>query len=244
MDPRPVLAEAAEAIAAALGAIDDWGLAGTRPGQYRSDLAADAAAVEVLTGRGFGVLSEESGRHHPERPVTVVVDPVDGSTNASRGLPWFAASLCAVDAEGPLCALVVNLATGTRFDAERGAGATCDGARLTPSGRTALGESLVLLSGYPPRPLGWSQYRVLGAAALDLCSVAAGTADGYIDCSSDAHGPWDYLGGLLVCQEAGAPVVDAFGRDLVVLDHAARRTPLAAATPELLADIGEARRHL
>ena len=64
--------------------------------------------------------------------------------------------------------------------------------------------------------------------------MAAGTLDGYLDCSPSAHGSWDYLGGLLVCLEAGAPVVDAEGRDLVVLDHAARRTPVAAATPALL----------
>ena len=42
---------------------------------------------------------------------------------------------------------------------------------------------------------------------------------------------------MLVCQEAGAVVVDRYGDDLVVLDHAARRTPIAAATPELLAQI-------
>ena len=52
--------------------------------------------------------------------------------------------------------------------------------------------------------------------------------------SDDAHGVWDYLGGVLLCTEAGASVVDAFGRDLVVLDHDDRRTPVAAATPELL----------
>ena len=46
---------------------------------------------------------------------------------------------------------------------------------------------------------------------------------------------------MLVCTEAGAVVVDAMDRDLVVLDHAARRTPLAAATPELLAELVAAR---
>ena len=68
--------------------------------------------------------------------------------------------------------------------------------------------------------------------------------DGYVDCSVDPHGPWDYLGGLLVCHEAGAVVVDAAGRDLVVLDHAARRTPLAAATPALLDEVVAARRSI
>ena len=78
--------------------------------------------------------------------------------------------------------------------------------------------------------------------ALDLCAVADGRLDGYIDCSASAHGPWDYLGGMLVCLEAGAAVADAGGRDLVVLEHDARRTPVAGATAELLDQALDARR--
>lgn len=233
-DLLELLDETADAIAAALGRHQDWGLAGTRAGQYRSDLAADEAALAVLDRAGVGVLSEESGRHRPESPVTVVVDPLDGSTNASRGIPWFATSLCAVDADGPAAAVVVNLVSGERFAARRGGGATRDGSPIEPSGATELGRSLVGLSGLPPRHLGWKQFRALGAVALDLCAVASGTLDGYLDCSPSAHGSWDFLGGLLVCVEAGALVVDAEGRDLVTFDHAARRTPVAAATPALL----------
>lgn len=237
MNPDQLLAlldETADAVAVALGDHDDWGPAGTRAGQYRSDLAADVAALAVLDRAGVGVLSEESGRHRPDAAVTVVVDPLDGSTNASRGIPWYATSLCAVDADGPAAAVVVNLVSGERFAARRGGGATRDGAPIAPTGVTEPGRSLVGLSGLPPHHLGWKQFRSLGAVALDLCAVASGTLDGYIDCSRDAHGSWDYLGGLLVCQEAGAVVVDAAGRDLVVLDHAARRTPVAGATPALL----------
>ncbi|MEY2420880.1 MAG: monophosphatase [Acidimicrobiaceae bacterium] len=239
-----MLAETADAIRSAIGALDDWGLAGTRPGQYRSDIAADAAAVSLLIDRGLGVLSEETGRHHPERAITVVVDPVDGSTNASRGIPWYAISLCAVDDEGPLAALVANLADGTTFRAERGAGATVDELPLTPSARTRMNESLVALSGYPRHYLGWYQFRALGAAALDLCAVAAGVVDAYIDCSTNAHGPWDYLGGVLVCREAGALVVDADDRDLVTLEYTDRRTPVAAGTQLLLDEAVAARRTL
>jgi myo-inositol-1(or 4)-monophosphatase len=106
----------------------------------------------------------------------------------------------------------------------------------------ALRHSLVGLSGYPPHWLGWKQFRALGAVALDLCAVAGGRLDAYVDCSVDAHGAWDYLGGMLVCQEAGALVVDAFDRPLVVLEHRGRRTPVAAGTPELLAEAVAARR--
>jgi fructose-1,6-bisphosphatase/inositol monophosphatase family enzyme len=237
-----VLDEAATAIRGVLGDLDDWGPAGTRAGQYRSDLAADAAALEVLERAGLGVLSEESGRHRPEAPITVVVDPLDGSTNASRGIPWYATSLCAVDRDGPRAALVMNLATGERFDACRGSGATRDGEPIGPSTTTDLRRSVVLLSGFPSRWLGWNQYRALGACALDLCAVASGAVDAYVDCSVNAHGSWDYLGGLLVCREAGAVVVDGDDRDLVALDHDARRTPVAAATPELLDELLHARR--
>ena len=91
-------------------------------------------------------------------------------------------------------------------------------------------------SGYPPRYLGWSQYRCLGAAALDLCAVAEGVLDGYAVVGGSKLGSWDYLGGMLVCTEAGAAVGEAQGRDLVTLSHAERRAPFAAATPDLLAE--------
>jgi myo-inositol-1(or 4)-monophosphatase len=238
-----LLRTCADAVVDALGGVDDWGLAGTRDGQYRSDLAADAAALAVLSGSPVRVLSEETGvTGTTDAAVTVVVDPVDGSTNASRGIPWFATSLCAVDAVGPRVALVRNLASGVTFEAVRGAGATVDGRPLAPSGCVRTSDAIIALSGYPPRSLGWKQYRALGAAALDLCAVAAGVIDGYVDCSRSAHGSWDYLGGMLVCTEAGAVVADAEGRDLVTLEHTARRTPIAAATPVLLDELLAARR--
>ncbi len=236
-----LLEQTADVIADALGSLDDWGLAGTRAGQYLSDIAADEAALAVLAAAGVGVLSEESGRHRPEAAVTVVLDPLDGSTNASRRIPWFATSLCAVDGDGPLAALVVNLVSGDRFDAVRGEGARCNGEPIGPRPGVDLGDALIGLSGYPPHYFGWRQFRALGAAALDLCAVAAGITDGYVDCSWDAHGSWDYLGGMLICQEAGAVVADASGRDLVVLDHDARRTPIAASSPALLEQLVAAR---
>lgn len=236
------LHDTATAVRQALDAVDDWTGAGRRTGQYAIDLTADAAALEVLRRAGLGAMSEETGLHDGQRDVVVVIDPVDGSTNASRGLPWYATSLCAVDADGPRAALVVDQASGRRFEAVRGGGATVDGAPLSPSPCATLGDAIVGLSGYPPRWFGWKQFRALGAVALDLCAVAGGQLDAYVDCSPDAHGSWDYLGGLLVCQEAGALVVDAWDRPLVTLDHSARRTPVAAGTAPLLAEAVAARR--
>ena len=237
-----VLHDAASAVRSALDALGDWGAAGTRAGQYHSDLAADEAALAVLQAAGLGVMSEESGLHGADRPVVVVLDPVDGSTNASRGIPWFATSLCAVDEEGARAAVVVDQAGGRRFEASRGGGARVDGHPLAPSTCEAMDEAIVGLSGYPPRWFGWKQYRALGALALDLCAVAAGQLDAYVDCSPSAHGAWDYLGGMLICQEAGAVVTDAFDRELVTLDHSVRRTPVAAGTAALLDAAVTARR--
>ena len=237
-----LLDETAAAVAGALDDLDDWGLAGTRPGQYRSDLAADEAALAVLARAGVGVLSEESGRHRPDAPLTVVIDPVDGSTNASRRRAVVRhqplrgrRGRCPCRARGrPRVRRSVPGRPRRRRNPQRRAD-------RVPSRATTLADSLVALSGYPPRHLGWRQFRALGAAALDLCAVACGVLDGYVDCLADAHGPWDYLGGMLVCRRPAHPVVDAQGRDLTVLGHDDRRTPVAAATPELLDELLAAR---
>ncbi|HEX3621516.1 MAG TPA: inositol monophosphatase [Acidimicrobiales bacterium] len=236
-----ILTETVAAVRAALDGLDDWGPAGTRPGQYRSDIAADKAALTVLQAAGLGVLSEETGPHDLDRELVVALDPVDGSTNAARGLPWFATSLCVVDAEGARMALVVNQATGERFDAVRGGGARRNGEPTGPTACTRLDDAVLGMTGYPPADLGWRQMRSLGAAALDLCAVACGHLDAYIDCSGHAHSPWDYLGGMLVCVEAGASIAEAAGRDLITLGWRDRRVPVAAATPELLAQAMAAR---
>ena len=153
----------------------------------------------------------------------VVVDPLDGSTNASRGIRWFATALCLVDEHGPAVALVADQASGERWWATRGGGAFRGRAEapvaLTPSGCRRPAEAIVGISGPPTGDYGWAQFRALGAAALDLCLVAAGVLDAYVDMSVDAHGVWDYLAGVLICREAGAVVADAGGRDLTVIDH-------------------------
>jgi len=229
----------------ALAGVEDWGFSGTKESQYHHDVAADEAAISRLLDAGVGVLSEETGLHEPDREVIVVVDPVDGSTNASHGLPWYATSLCAVR-DGELAAsLVVNLATGTTYRARRGAGATRDGHTISSRGRspgvTQLSDAIIACSGLPGSQVRWRQFRVLGACALDMCAVADGSLDAYFD-SGDAHGVWDYLGATLVCQEAGLLPIDVFDRDLLVLDPKARRAPLVAATAELTAEVLDLRR--
>src|SRR3954452_19790632 len=234
-DPMGLLHEVAEAVAAAMRTVTDFGPSGARVGQYALDITADDAALAVLRRAGVGVLSEESGFNPTSTGEVVVIDPIDGSTNASRGLPWFATSLCLIDDDGPAFALVVNQATGVRYSAERGAGAWCGERRLQPSGCSSLSDAIVALTAVPPADVGWAQFRALGACALDLCALADGVVDGYVDFGHDQHGVWDYLAALLICREAGIDVVDAFDRPMMHLEHDARRTPVAAATPELAA---------
>jgi len=240
-DLLDVLVECVASVRLVLDGIDDWRRPGERNDQYGLDLVADAAAVQVLTDAGLGVLSEESGRHFPERPICVVVDPVDGSTNASRGIPHFATSLAAVDTEGIRASLVVNQATGVRYDAVRGGGARKDGSPISVAAPQPLSRSLVVMNGHAPTHFGWAQYRAFGAAALDLCFVAEGAVDGYLDCTGSNHGVWDYLGGMLIVTEAGGVMAEADGRELCVLDHGVRRAPIAAASPGLLAELTVAR---
>ncbi len=221
--------------------VDRTELTGVRPGQYVVDVHVDEVAIDRLVQAGFGVLSEETGLHHPERALLAIVDPLDGSTNASRGVPWYATAVCVLDEQGPWVAVVGDHASGRRYRAVRGQGASVDGRTLTPASTTRLDEAVVGLSGLPPRHLGWQQFRAFGAAALDLCLVAEGSLDGYLDCSVDAHGVWDYAAAVLICAEVGVAVVDALGRDLIVRDPGARRTPVAAATPALLEALVAAR---
>ena len=223
-----VLNQVADAIGTELNRITNWGPSGRREGQYAADLVVDQIALEGLREAGVGIVSEESGAENIDRDVVVIVDPLDGSTNASRGIPHYATSLCAVDSAGPLAALVVDQAVGTRWWAIRGQGAFKDGVSLSRAPMTDWSSALVAVSGRPPEGAGWAQFRAFGASAIDLCYVADSTVDAFIDMSPSAHGVWDYAAAFLICHEVGVRVEDAQGRELIVLDHSARRTPVAA----------------
>jgi fructose-1,6-bisphosphatase/inositol monophosphatase family enzyme len=225
---------------AAVGALDATqrrARADGHAGQYALDVAADAAILDVLLPAGVAVVSEESGRSGPaDGEITVVVDPVDGSTNCARGIPYWSISLCALDRHGLLCSLVANGATGERMTAVRGEGAWCDGHPLSASSTKRMADSVVVFESLPPAHLGWKQCRILGSAALSLCDLGAGRIDAWTSMHESAS-PWDYLGGLLVAREAGAHVVDASDRELVTADPAIGRTLIGAATPSLLEEL-------
>jgi fructose-1,6-bisphosphatase/inositol monophosphatase family enzyme len=221
--------------------ITDWSFSGAVSGQYRADLSVNDAVLGAFSGFGCGVLSEESGATGvvPTSPselgegLVIVVDPIDGSTNASRGIPWYATALCAVDQHGPRVAVVAQLcAPHVEYVAIRGKGAWRNGRALAARSERPMAESVIGVSGPPPAQRPWWQFRALGSAALDLCLVAEGALDGYLDC--DTHGVWDYLASMLICQESGVLMADAFGRDLCHFSHSDRRTPVAVRGKENL----------
>jgi myo-inositol-1(or 4)-monophosphatase len=232
-----VLDEAAAAVRAALDDLEEWGPSGGKPGQYHLDLAADAAALPILHGAGLTVLSEESGLSGDSPSgLLAVIDPVDGSTNAHRRVPFYSTSICVLDAEGPRVALVHNHANGDRYAAVRGDGAVKGGRAIRPSGCEDLRGAIVGISGFPGEFPGWAQFRALGAASLEVCAVAEGVLDAYTVAGRSTLFGWDYLAGLLVCREAGAAEAERDGRELVVRDGS-RRRPLVAATRSLVDEL-------
>lgn len=236
--------------AAILRANDDWSMSGERATQYSIDVDIDTACIGALHAAGFAVLSEESGvtgaagvALDDAPSAVVVVDPLDGSTNAALGLPWCANAMCLVVDGVASVAHVLNLRTGTAYAAIVGRGATRNGAPITVADPVALGDAIVAINARPPSTFRPRQFRGMGATALDVASVAGAGAgggfDAYIDFDDDRIGVWDYLASVLIVEEAGGVAADALGRDLVTLDHAARRRPVVASNAALLRELLE-----
>jgi myo-inositol-1(or 4)-monophosphatase len=237
LDVLMLLHTAAEAVRDALAALPDETRRQRAPGhpdQFALDVAADRAACAVLAGADVDILSEESGRSGTSREVVVVVDPVDGSTNCSRRVGFYGPSLCAVDADGPLAAVVWNLATDRRFSAVRGKGAAVNGVPLPPTDEgdrdvtfVATGDPCPYLERLPSPGVQPIYTRLSGSSAHDLCLVADGTFDGYVDCVN-VQSPWDYLGAALVLTETGGVLRERNGVALADLSHTRPRQIIAA----------------
>ena len=142
------------------------------------------------------MLSEESGLSG-SGDLVVVVDPVDGSTNASLGIPHWCVSLCAVSADGPVAALVRNPANGESLRGRAGGGRHARRSEpISPRspGRPGRRRWSACRGTRRGGRGGWSQFRVLGAAALDLCYVACGRLDAYAGLYQGLR-VWDLAGG-------------------------------------------------
>jgi myo-inositol-1(or 4)-monophosphatase len=180
-----------------------------------------------------GLLAEEGGREAAASGRRWVVDPLDGTTNFLYGIPQWAVSIAL---EGEL-GVVFDPVRDELFAAQRGAGASVNGAALRMPAPPPLSTALVATGfGYDAERRD-KQARVLagvvpsirdirraGAAALDLCWLAAGRLDGYYE---RGLGAWDWAAARIVVEEAGGAVVD-----LEPDPHG-----LAAAHPSLLPEL-------
>ncbi len=223
------------------------------------DRRSEATIVEALRGRypdhlivaeeGIGTGDRESGRD--ASPYRWLIDPLDGTTNYAHGNPYFNVSIALQKGGETVVGVVYDPVQDELFQAVRGGGAHLNGTSLRVSATADLLQAL-LTTGFPyrsehrPAALArWAAFmdaaqQVLcqGAAALDLCGVAAGRFDGYYEAQLE---PWDCGAGALIVTEAGGRVTDyrggpfdPFKGEAVASNgplHDAMLTVLAAAEP-------------
>ncbi len=198
------------------------------------DLAAEKAIVETLqqSGISFTLISEESGvKEFGENPAQcyVTVDPIDGTNNLVHGIPFYATSI-AVSAKPELsaiyAALVADLPHDITYTALDGKGAYRDDEKISSSTRTSLNEAMVGLdlnsykvSEIAPKLTNLIQetkhIRHFGANALELCYVADGTTEAFIDIRGKLR-TTDFAAAYLIVKEAGGTVTAPAGGSLDV----------------------------
>jgi myo-inositol-1(or 4)-monophosphatase len=181
----------------------------------RADQAAEALVKQRLLGArpGDGLVGEEGDDLPGTSGVVWIVDPIDGTVNYLYGLPHFAVSIAA-EVQGEVVAgVVVAPALALEYVATLGGGATCNGRPVRPRAVVPLAERLVATGFSYEQPARARQaayiasllprvrdLRRLGSCALDLCGVASGTLDAYVE--EGAH-IWDHAAAGLVVLEAG-----------------------------------------
>jgi myo-inositol-1(or 4)-monophosphatase len=196
---------------------------------------ADRACEELILARLLvarptdGFVGEEGDDVQGTSGVRWIVDPIDGTVNYLYGLPHYAVSIAVARGDEVVAGVVLSPVPGLEYAASLGGGATCNGAPVLVRPTPPLDQSLVATGfGYETavrERQAHSVARMLprvrdirrqGSCALDLCAVAAGQADAYVE-----EGPhlWDYAAGALIAREAGATVeiwTSVAGQDLVV----------------------------
>ena len=203
---------------------------------------------------GDGFLGEEGARSGSETGVSWLVDPIDGTVIFLYGIPQYSVSIAALVDGRPVAGVVVDVARGEVFEATLGGGSRCGGRRLAVRPPAPIGQRLVLTGFNYVADVRVRQadavarmlrevrdIRRLGSAALDLCAVGAGRADGYVE---EGLNPWDGAAGGLVATEAGATMQSrpgVGGTDCVMCAPAAGFAEFAALVERsgFLAEPGE-----
>lgn len=189
------------------------------------DRRSERAILAILSSSfpDHGILAEESDPHSGNAEHLWVVDPLDGTTNYSRGFPYFCVSVALARAGRVIVAAVFQPLLGELFTAVRGRGARLNGAPLRVSSQPRLDQAF-LATGFPydirrTRRTNLDNFtrfatrclavRRAGAAALDLAYVAAGRFDGFWELKLR---PWDIAAASLLVEEAGGRVSGLGGR--------------------------------
>lgn len=196
----------------------------------KMDMKAELALDEALEKRGLSarIISEELGdRVVGKKPEFMLIfDPIDGSTNATCGIPFFCTSLAYTEktdiaAFEDISMTVICDIQGNNYYAEHGKGAFLNGKKIIGKKRGARLKPVVSVYSYgvPEVPSGLIELeksiivRALGSIALDMCYVADGTLDGVIDTRSLVSA-YDIIASALVLKEAGGLLTDLKGRKL------------------------------
>jgi myo-inositol-1(or 4)-monophosphatase len=216
------------------------------------DLAAEYAIVKTLKEYkiSFTLVSEESGvKEYGKTPHKhfVTADPIDGTTNLERGIPFYATSI-AVSTKPILStihtALVADLPHNITYIAQKEKGAYRNSQKIVPSETTSLEEAVIGidLNTYRVKEIApklstiiqkTKHIRHLGANALELCYVADGTTDAFLDIRGKLRAT-DMAAAWLIIQEAGAKITTPEGKPLnVKLDPKQKVTFIAAANQKI-----------
>jgi myo-inositol-1(or 4)-monophosphatase len=196
-----------------------------------TDYAVQALLADRLPAMlpGSRLVGEEdfSEIADPAEGLIWLVDPLDGTLNFAAGLPFFSSSIALLESGVPVLAMVVDLTTGTVWDAVAGGGACRDGAAIAYDperggrGLLSVSSGTVLLDAEHPG-LGLlamlrrtsPRLRILGSQALQLCHAAEGNLRLVVNREAKL---WDDAAGWLICREAGAGYALAADEDLFPL---------------------------
>jgi myo-inositol-1(or 4)-monophosphatase len=211
--------------------------------------AADRAVEALLIGRlldafpADGVIGEEGGRRNGTSGATWIIDPIDGTSNFARGIPFWCISVALMTGGEIVAGLIFDPVRDELFSARKGAGAERDGVPIQTSAVTTPETARVNLSFSFRRPrqllltaidrlqARYCDWTRLGSAALALAYVACGRLDG----SWAAHVKvWDVAAGMCLVTEAGGTVSDFLTDDGLVQGNR-----LLATTPGMLAFLTE-----
>ena len=225
--------EIREVISSFIGKNEDYGeMIVQRPKDItrKMDMAAETALDTALLKRGLSarIISEELGDRTigKEPDFMLVVDRIDGSTNATCGIPFFCTSLAYTDKteiatfEDISMAVICDI-QGNTYYAQKGKGAYLNGKEISGKKRGTRPKPVVSVYSYgvPHVPAGLIELersiivRALGSIALDMCFVADGTLDGIIDTRGLVSG-YDIMASALILKESGGTLTDLEGNNL------------------------------